>query len=156
LRSSAGFLQGDQVFKAVTFIFGVITLVLAGAVVVTLIHGSSETLSKYGLSFVFGTTWDPTLTHEFGALPFIYGTLVTSVVALVVAGVIGVGVALVLVELRLPRLIATPVAFLIELLAAIPSVVYGAWGFAVLIPIMQLHIGPWLNTHLGWIRSSAR
>jgi phosphate transport system permease protein len=151
LSSGSRALNGDQIFRVITIIFAVVILVLAGAVVVTLLLGSRETLSRYGLSFLTGTTWDPTLKKEFGALPFIFGTLVTSVVALLLAGIVGVGVALLLVELRLPSQIASPVSFLIEMLAAIPSVVYGAWGFIILIPYVQAHIAPWLQTHLGWL-----
>jgi phosphate transport system permease protein len=151
LRAGSGLLNGDRIFGALTFIFALVILVLAGAVIVELISGSQLTLQRYGLSFITGTTWDPTLKKEFGALPFIYGTLVTSVVALILAGVVGVGVALLLVELRLPRQITNPLSFLVELLAAIPSIVYGAWGFVVLIPYVQSHIAPWLQDAFGWL-----
>jgi phosphate transport system permease protein len=116
----------------------------------SLVINSGTTLRRYGFSFFTGTVWDPNLKLVFGAQNFIFGTIVTSLVALFLAGSVGVGVALLLVELHLPNWFRTPVAMLVELLAAIPSIVYGVWGVLVLIPIMQSHVDPFLQTVLGW------
>lgn len=106
-------------------------------------------IQRYGLGFFTSTDWNP-VAEEYGALPQIYGTLVTAFIALLLAVPIGVGTALVVSEDFLPVSVRTVLVFLIELLAAIPSVVYGLWGIFVLIPFLG-PIGKWLNTNLGWI-----
>ena len=106
-------------------------------------------IQRYGLGFLTSTAWNP-VTEEYGALPQIYGTLVTAFIALFLAVPIGVGTALVISENFLPSSVQTVVVFLIELLAAIPSVVYGLWGIFVLIPILT-PIGRVLHSSLGWL-----
>ncbi|PSB16689.1 phosphate ABC transporter permease subunit PstC [Phormidesmis priestleyi ULC007] len=106
-------------------------------------------IQKFGLSFLTTSRWSVN-DEVFGALTQIYGTLVTSFIALLIAVPIGIGVALFLSEDYLPPRIKQPVVFLIELLAAIPSVVYGLWGIFVLIPLLK-PFGIWLNTNFGWI-----
>lgn len=106
-------------------------------------------LQKFGLTFLTTSRWSVN-EGVFGALTQIYGTLVTSFIALLVAVPIGIGVAIFLSEDFLPAEVQQPIIFLVELLAAIPSVVYGLWGIFVLIPILR-PIGIWLNQHLGWI-----
>ena len=103
----------------------------------------------FGLGFLFSSRWDP-VQNVYGALPQIYGTIVTSVIALLIAVPIGVGIALFLSEDFLPDGIKRPIVFMIELLAAIPSVVYGLWGIFVLIPFI-LPFARWLNTTFGWL-----
>ncbi len=106
-------------------------------------------IQRYGLGFLTSTAWNP-VTEEYGALPQIYGTLVTAFIALFLAVPIGVGTALVVSENFLPSSVQTVVVFLIEILAAIPSVVYGLWGIFVLIPILT-PIGRVLHSSLGWL-----
>lgn len=106
-------------------------------------------IQRYGLGFLSSTAWNP-VKEEYGALPQIYGTLVTAFIALLLAVPIGVGTALVVSENFLPTSVQTVVVFLIELLAAIPSVVYGLWGIFVLIPILT-GVGRVLHSSLGWL-----
>lgn len=105
-------------------------------------------IREYGLSFIWTSAWDP-VDEEYGALPMIYGTLLTSIIALLFALPLGVGIAIFLSEGFLPKAIETPLTFMVELLAAIPSVVYGLWGIFILIPFLR-PIGDWLHTNLGW------
>ncbi len=106
-------------------------------------------IAKFGWGFLTRTIWDP-VAEQFGALPFVYGTAVSSIIALVIAVPISVGVALFLVETS-PRKLASPILFLVQLLAAIPSVVFGMWGIFVLAPFLRIHIYPALQSVLGWI-----
>ena len=151
LHGRGGGISGDAVFRGLTTFFAIFILVAAATIVITMFLSARESISRFGFGFLTSDKWDPGLKHIFGARPFIYGTLITSVVALLLAGAVGVGVALLLVELNLPRWFTTPISFLVELLAAIPSIVFGAWGFVVLIPWMQAHVDPLLYNHLGWI-----
>ncbi len=106
-------------------------------------------IQRYGLGFLTSTAWNP-VKEDYGALPQIYGTLVTALIALVLAVPIGVGTALVVSENFLPSSVQTVIVFLIELLAAIPSVVYGLWGIFVLIPLLT-GVGKVLHSSLGWL-----
>ena len=114
-----------------------------------LIEGSSLSLSHLGLGFVFERVWDSVVGH-FGAATFVYGTIVTSIIALLIAVPLGVGIADFLVEMAPPR-VSTVVSFLVELLAAIPSIVYGLWGLFVLAPLVRDYIAPLLNKTLGFL-----
>jgi phosphate transport system permease protein len=104
----------------------------------------------FGLSFLFSTHWDPAINQMFGALPFIQGTLVTSFIALLLAVPIGIGVAIFLAELS-PSWLSQPLGFLVELLAAVPSVVYGFWGLFAFIPILVRPLSMDLTNHLGFL-----
>jgi phosphate transport system permease protein len=106
-------------------------------------------ISRFGLGFLTSDAWDP-VKNAYGAITMIYGTMITSFFAILLAVPIGVGTAIFLSENYLPRSIRTVLVFMIELLAAIPSVVYGVWGIIVLIPFL-VPIGDWLNQNLGWI-----
>lgn len=106
-------------------------------------------IRQFGLSFLTNSAWNP-VNENYGALPMIYGTLVSSALALLLAVPLGVGTALFLSEDFLPRSARTPLVFMVELLAAIPSVVYGLWGIYVLIPLIN-PLGLWLHNNLGWI-----
>ena len=145
-----GFVSGDVVFKGATMLFALSVLGAAVLMVGALLQNSWSTLTKYGFSFFTGTVWDPNRLI-FGAQAYIFGTLCSSVLALLMASVVGIGVAVLLVELHLPHWISTPVAFLVELLAAIPSVVYGVWGIFVLIPMMQNYVDPFLSRFFFWL-----
>jgi phosphate transport system permease protein len=106
-------------------------------------------MSEFGLSFLTGTTWNA-VTNQFGALDLIWGTLATSLFALVIAGPVAIAIALFLTELA-PRVLRTPIGMLVELLAAIPSVILGLWGIIVMGPFLQAHVEPWMIDHLGFL-----
>jgi phosphate transport system permease protein len=113
-----------------------------------LITGSKLTIQKFGLSFFFGSAWDP-VNGNFGALPFIYGTVVSSILSLIIAVPLAVGVAIFLTEMC-PTFLRGPLAFFTELLAAIPSVVYGLWAVFVMIPLLRQYVNPLLIKTMGW------
>jgi len=106
-------------------------------------------IEKYGLGFLFSSAWNP-VNDTYGALPMIYGTIVSAAIALLFAVPLGIGTAVFLSENFLPLSVRTPLIFMVELLAAIPSVVYGLWGIFVLIPLL-LPIERWLNSNFGWL-----
>jgi phosphate transport system permease protein len=124
-------------------IFAIVLLIL-----VELISGSKLTIQKFGMSFFFGSAWDP-VNGNFGALPFIYGTVVSSILSLIIAVPLAVGVAIFLTEMC-PAWLRGFLAFFTELLAAIPSVVYGLWAIFVLIPLLRQYVNPFLIKTLGW------
>jgi phosphate transport system permease protein len=109
---------------------------------------SKLSLHQFGFRFFVGSTWDP-VAGDFGALPFIYGTLVSSLLALILAVPLAVGVAIFVTEIC-PRTLRGIVSFTVELLAAIPSVIYGLWAIFVLCPLLRNYVQPWLGKTLGW------
>lgn len=125
----------DQVFSMLLALAGLAVLALIVVFGVSLAHGAAPAVSKFGWRFLVGTNWDP-VQEDFGALPFIWGTLMSSLLALLIAVPVGVGTGLCLAELA-PRWLGDALGMLVELLAAIPSVVYGMWGIFVLVPLMQ-------------------
>ncbi len=125
----------DPLFRGVTLAFALSVLAISGTIATVLYLNSAQARATFGWSFLTESTWDPVGLH-FGALPFIYGTLATTVIALAIALPVGLGAAICLAEL-LPRRIADPLTFLIELLVAVPSVVYGLIGVFVLVPLMR-------------------
>ena len=127
----------------VALAFGVAVIALTAFIAWHLFSSSAASRAKLGWAFLFSRTWDP-VTGEFGAAPFLYGTLVTSAIALLVAVPLGVGVAIFLSELAAPRL-SSAIGLLLELLAAVPSVIYGLVGIAVLVPLMRTVIEPALK-----------
>jgi phosphate transport system permease protein len=139
----------DVVFKGATYAFGVAVMFLLIAVVVEVMRHGGSAMSKYGLGFLTSSSWDAN-RGVFGILPEIAGTLYTSFIALVVAGFLGITVALVLSQGFLHRRAELVMKNVIELLAAIPSVVYGLWGIFVLIPLLRAPAG-WLNDNLGFL-----
>lgn len=140
---------GDVAIHAITLAAALASLVLLGAIVWKVIDLAWPAMSKYGLEFVTGETWDP-VRRTFGALPFIYGTAVTSFLALLIATPLAIAIALWLSELA-PRGLRGLVGSLVEMLAAIPSVVLGLWGILVLGPYLGQHLEPWLHDKLGFI-----
>lgn len=133
-----------------------LTRILALAVAALLIYiaivvgiRAMPAIAKYGLGFLTSSAWNP-VNNQYGALPMIYGTLVSSAIALILAVPLGVGTAVFLSEDFIPLSVRTPLVFMVELLAAIPSVVYGLWGIFVLIPFLN-PIEQWLHTNLGWL-----
>src|SRR5580704_13856645 len=132
----------DLVFHGLTRAAANIVLVLLSGVILALIIGSAPALSTFGLSFITTEVWNP-VTDQFGALAPIYGTLVTSAIAMLIAVPVGVMVAFFLTELC-PKLLRRPIAIAIELLAGIPSIIYGIWGLFVFAPFLQKYIQPFL------------
>jgi len=124
-------------------IFGIVALIA-----VELVMRSKLSITKFGMAFFIRQAWDP-VSGDFGALPFVYGTLVSSFVALLLAVPLAIGLAIFLTEMC-PRFLRAPLAFITELLAAIPSVVYGLWAIFVLVPILREHVNPVLAKTLGW------
>ena len=140
---------GDAVFRALTLAFALLVLVVLGGVIVSLISGALPALKHFGLGFLVAQSWNP-VTEKFGALAPIYGTLVTSAIAMLIGIPVAFGVALFITELC-PNWLKRPLATMIELLAAIPSIIYGIWGLFVLAPFVQEHIEPALINTLGAI-----
>ena len=139
----------DPSVAALTGLAGLLVLaILAYMVVVTTMYAAPVFRSQ-GWSFIFSTDWNPS-AGKFGALAFIYGTLVTSVIALIIAVPLSLGVSLYLTEIA-PKWIRGPVAYLVDLLAAVPSVVYGLWGVFVLLPGFLQPVATWLADNLGFI-----
>jgi len=141
--------QGDEIAHLITLVFAASILLVTSLLVYELWIGSTVARHKFGWHFFFTSTWDP-VSGDFGALPFIYGTLVTSVLALLIAVPLGLGAAIFLAELA-PRAISDALAFLIDLLAAVPSVIYGLLGIFVIVPMMRLYIAPFLKATLGFL-----
>ncbi|MFA6469174.1 MAG: phosphate ABC transporter permease subunit PstC [Bacteroidota bacterium] len=140
---------GDTVFKYLTTFFAAMVLLLIVLMAYEMYATSTPSIEKFGWSFLIGTEWDPVM-DVYGALPFIYGTLVSSLLALVIAVPIGIGIAVFLTELA-PPWIERPFSFLVELLAGIPSIVYGLWGFFVMVPWIRTTLEPWLSSVAGSI-----
>ena len=148
LRSRGSSAVADGTFKALVFlcaisIFGIVILIAW-----ELISRSHLTLAKFGIGFFFRSAWDP-VNNNFGAWPFIYGTLMSSFLALLISVPFALGVAIFLTEMC-PNWLRAPLSFLSELLAAIPSVVYGLWAIFVLIPLLRDNVNPKLKFTLGW------
>jgi phosphate transport system permease protein len=140
---------GDAVFRIILLLTAFLILLIVSSMVVAMASNSMLSIREFGFAFLTGRSWDP-VKDEFGALPFIYGTVVSSIIALIIAVPISLGVAIFLVEQASAR-IARPIAFLVELLAAIPSVVYGLWGIFVLAPFLREYVEPPLARWFGWL-----
>ena len=138
--------------KGFIWLTRILALAVAGVLIFIAIEVGIEAMpaiQKYGLGFLFSSAWNP-VNDTYGALPMIYGTLVSAAIALLLAVPLGVGTAVFLSEDFIPLSIRTPLVFMVELLAAIPSVVYGLWGIFVLIPFLT-PIGQWLHKSFGWL-----
>jgi phosphate transport system permease protein len=142
-------LQGDEIVRLTTFVFAASVVLLTLLLVYELWMGSALPRHKFGFAFLATRVWDPIL-ENFGALPFIYGTLVTSAVALVIAVPLGIGAAIFLAELA-PARVSDTLEFFIDLLAAVPSVIYGLLGFLAVIPLMREYVQPALKKTLGFL-----
>ena len=137
----------DRVFNLVTAGAAWLVLLLLGATAASMAWGGRLAFETFGLGFITSTDWDA-VGGKFGALVPIYGTIVTSIIALVIAVPVSLGIALFLTDIA-PRWIRGPIGIAVELLAAIPSIIYGMWGLFVFAPFMALHVDPWLNDKLG-------
>ncbi len=136
-------------FALVAQASGILVLILLGAIIITLFIGGLPAFRAFGAGFLVNTTWDPVQTVFGGAVP-IYGTLATAVLALLLSVPISFGIAFFLTELAPPWL-RRPVGTAVELLAAVPSIIYGMWGFFVVVPIMSQYVQPWAIDTLGEI-----
>jgi phosphate transport system permease protein len=141
--------HGDRVFKALLTLAALAVPTLLAFLVFELWDGARLAIGRFGFDFVSTSVWDP-VAEQFGALPLIFGTLASSLLALLIAVPLSLGVAIYLTEFA-PKPVRQPVAFLIGLLAAIPSVVYGLWGIFVLIPLLRTTVFPFLRDSLGFL-----
>lgn len=141
--------NGDEIARLITFVFAGSVVLLTVLLVYELWAGSVLPRHKFGLAFFVTRVWDPVFDN-FGALPFIYGTLVTSAVALVLAVPLGIGAAIFLAELA-PARVSDTLEFFIDLLAAVPSVIYGLLGIFVVVPLMRDYVEPALKSTLGFL-----
>src|SRR6185437_1335021 len=137
----------ERVFRGATLSAALLVLALLSGVAISLLTGAWPAFSHFGLQFLVRETWNP-VTDKFGALAPVYGTLVTSLIALLLAIPISLGIAIFLTELA-PPWMKRPVGVAIELLAAVPSIIFGIWGLFVLAPVLQRHVQPWLIEWLG-------
>src|SRR5437667_3316520 len=138
---------GDFLFRHLTFLFALLVLLILGGVIVALMEGAIPALRMFGVSFLYTDVWNP-VTEKFGALAPIYGTLVTSAIAMLVGIPVAFGVAVFITEIC-PKWLKRPLATMIELLAAIPSIIYGIWGLFVFAPFVQQYIEPVIIGSLG-------
>jgi phosphate transport system permease protein len=140
---------GDEIAHLVTLAFGATVVLITVLLVWNLWGASAAPRSKFGLGFLWGTNWDPN-ANDFGALPFIYGTVMTSLMALVLSVPLGVGAAIFLAEMAPPRL-SSACTFLVELLAAVPSVIYGMLAIFTVVPLMHDYVEPALKGAFGYL-----
>src|SRR5258706_2235866 len=140
---------GDRAFKWFTLLMALTVFVLIALIGEELAHGSGLALRKFGWRFLSSSEWDP-VKDQFGALPFIFGTVVSSLIALVIAVPLSIATAVYLTELA-PRWARQPLTIFIELLAAVPSVILGLWGIFVMVPWLRQHLFPWLKGSLGFL-----
>ncbi len=148
-RIRRGLNLGDSIFRSLTALLALLLVGVFVSIVAVLVIESWGSIRTFGWGFLTGSKWDPVF-KEFGALPFIYGTLLSSLLALLQAVPLSIGTALFLSELS-PGWLRSPVSFLVELLATIPSVIYGLWGIFVLIPWVRGYVSPALSATLGFL-----
>ncbi|HMD41408.1 MAG TPA: phosphate ABC transporter permease subunit PstC [Candidatus Acidoferrum sp.] len=141
--------DGDEIARAITFVFAASVVLITVLLVLSLWQGSVLARHKFGFSFFVTQVWDPN-AGIFGALPFIYGTLVTAIVSLLIAVPLGIGAAIFLAELA-PARVSDTLEFFIDLLAAVPSVIYGVLGIFLIVPLMRSYIEPALKKTLGFL-----
>jgi phosphate transport system permease protein len=147
LQASSGEVP-DRIFKSAMTACALAVLGVLVLIIYELVSGSALSWHAFGFKFFGGSDWNP-VSEQFGALPFIYGTLVSSLVALVIAVPLAVGVAVFTTEMC-PKALRAPLSFFVELLAAIPSVIYGLWAMFILVPLLSGYVEPFLSKTLGW------
>jgi phosphate transport system permease protein len=144
----------DPFFEALTFLSTLLILIVMAVGAAILVDASWPTMQQYGWGFLTGNQWvpfpPPNLPEVYSGLPVIYGTLLVAGLAMLIGVPLSLGIAMFLTELS-PHVLRAPISFLIELLAAIPSVVYGVWGLIVLVPYMSANVDPWIANHLGGV-----
>jgi phosphate transport system permease protein len=138
----------DSGFKGLTVVAALTILAVVGLILAELVQRSAPAWKAFGISFFFGSAWDP-VSGQFGALPFIYGTVVSSLIALVIAIPLAVSVAVFVTEMC-PGPLRKPIGYATELLAAIPSVIYGLWAIFILVPLIRVYLEPWLIKYFAW------
>jgi phosphate transport system permease protein len=138
----------DRIFSWLMLACALCILALVGLIVYELVKGSQMSWHAFGLKFFFQSDWDP-VNDQYGALPFAYGTLASSILALIIAVPLAIGVAVFITEMC-PRWLRGPLAFTTELLAAIPSIIYGIWASFVLVPLLRTYAEPFLAKYFGW------
>jgi phosphate transport system permease protein len=141
--------EGDEIVRLITFLFAASVVLITVLLVFELWQGSALARHKFGFAFFRTSVWDPVF-EQFGGLPFIYGTLVTSAVSLLIAVPLGIGAAIFLAELA-PARVSDTLEFFIDLLAAVPSVIYGVLGVFIVVPLMRVYIQPALKNTLGFL-----
>jgi phosphate transport system permease protein len=141
--------EGDEIARVISFLFASTVVLVTVLLVLELWNGSVLARHKFGFSFFVTSVWDP-VAGDFGALPFIYGTLVTAFVSLGIAVPLGIGAAIFLAELA-PQKVSDTLQFFIDLLAAVPSVIYGLLGIFIIVPLMREYIQPFLKATLGFL-----
>jgi phosphate transport system permease protein len=139
--------RADTAFRGLVTAAGIFVLVALASAALSMLWGGRAAFERFGLAFLWRDAWDP-VQQDFGALVPIYGTLVTAAIALVIAVPVSFGIAMFLTEIA-PRWLRTPVGAAIELLAGIPSIIYGMWGLFVLVPYLAEYVYPWVNDNLG-------
>ncbi len=140
---------GDAIFRGAMFGVALLVVLIVCAMILALALQSTLSIRQFGFGFLTSREWDPVKEH-FGGLAFIYGTIFSSLIALLISVPLSLGVAIFLVE-QAPNFVARPITFLVELLAAIPSVVYGLWGIFVLAPFLRVHVEPVMARAFGWL-----
>jgi len=140
---------GDRLFRVVLRLAAGALLLLVVALAAEMLRAAIPAIQRFGWRFLVTSVWDP-VAEQFGALPFVYGTLLSSFLAMLIAVPLGIGAAVYLAELA-PPWVRPPVAFLVELVAAVPSVVYGLWGIFVLAPLLRQWVQPALGSTLGFL-----
>lgn len=138
----------DTGFRGLMLVAALTVLGIVGLIIAELLQRSALSWQAFGIHFFFGSEWDP-VSGNFGALTFIYGTLVSSLVALIIAVPLAVAVAVFVTEMC-PRPLRQPISYATELLAAIPSVIYGLWAIFILVPILRTYVEPWLMKYFSW------
>jgi phosphate transport system permease protein len=141
--------DGDEIVRLITFLFAASVVLVTILLVFELWIGSSLARHKFGFHFFVTSVWDP-IADQFGALPFIYGTLVTAAISLILAVPLGIGAAIFLAELA-PARVSDVLQFFIDLLAAVPSVIYGVLGVFIVVPVMRQYIQPGLKSSFGFL-----
>ncbi len=137
----------DMIFRAVTRLSAIAVFALLMAIIISLLIGSLPAINAFGLGFLTSSEWNP-VTDQFGALVPIVGTLATATIALLIAIPVSFGIALFLTELS-PEWMRRPLGIAVELLAGIPSIIYGMWGLFIFVPLFADNVEPWINDHLG-------
>src|SRR6266542_1089274 len=140
---------GDAIFRGAMFGVALLVVLIVCAMILALALQSTLSIRQFGFGFLTSREWDP-VKEQFGGLAFIYGTIFSSLIALLISVPLSLGVAIFLVE-QAPNFVARPITFLVELLAAIPSVVYGLWGIFVLAPFLRVHVEPVMARAFGWL-----
>lgn len=139
--------RADRCFRSLVVAAGLFVLVSLAAAALSMLWGGRAAFEKFGIGFLWRNAWDP-VQQDFGALVPIYGTVVTALIAMLIAVPVSFGIAMFLTEIA-PRWLRGPVSAAIELLAGIPSIIYGMWGLFVLVPLLSEHVYPWVDEHMG-------